>query len=123
MGPHPVGDHEDVPPLPPCCGMRSTHGREAVLIVRATHSRVRRGGIDDDIVPVHSLTLFSDDGSATARSSGSSRPTSAEYPTISIIGTGIILLQKCCRAKFANDPARFGSVMEDTPFRDRLKEL
>ena len=58
VGSHPVGDHEDVAPLPPGRRVRRAHRRMAVLIVRATHARIRRGRVDDDVVPVHSLTLL-----------------------------------------------------------------
>ena len=78
VGPHSVGDHEDVPPLPPSLLVRRADGREAILIIRATHARVGRGGVDDDVVPVHSLTLFSCQGSLTTRSSGGRSPAFAD---------------------------------------------
>ena len=80
MGTHSVGDHEDVSALPPSIRMRGADRRVAILIVRATHARVGRGRVDDNVVPVHSLTLFSSAGSATRRSVGVDSPRSAIVP-------------------------------------------
>ena len=75
VSPHPVGDEEDVSALPPSLGVGGAYGRVAILIVRTTQARVSRGGVDYGVFPVHSLTLFSCDESATTQSPGGSRGT------------------------------------------------
>jgi hypothetical protein len=57
MGPHAVGDEKDVTPLSPGPDVGGAHGCETILIVRPTHPGVRDGCVDDDVFPVHSLTL------------------------------------------------------------------
>ena len=54
---HAVGDHEDMPAAPPDLGVRGPDGRVTVLVVRAPHARVGCRRVDDDVVPVHGLTL------------------------------------------------------------------
>ena len=51
MGPHSVGDQEDVAALAPRLGMRSPDGRITILIIRTTHPRICPGCVDDGVVP------------------------------------------------------------------------
>ncbi len=59
VGTHPIGDEENMPTLPPGLGVRRADNRVAILVVRATHTRIRRGCVDDHVVPVHDPTLLS----------------------------------------------------------------
>src|SRR5262249_46110548 len=59
VGPHPIGNQEDMAALPPTLGVRSPDHRETVLIIRTTHPRVGRGCVDNDVFPVHSPILLS----------------------------------------------------------------
>ncbi len=57
VGPHPVGDHEEVAARLPGLDLRGADDRVAILVVRPTHAGVGRGSLDDDVVPVHIQAL------------------------------------------------------------------
>ena len=59
VGAHAVSNHEDMPTIMPDVLVRSPHRDMAILIVQAPHSRVGISRLDDDIIPVHGLTLAS----------------------------------------------------------------
>jgi hypothetical protein len=55
---HSVGDHVQVAALPPALDLRGADDGVAILIIGATHAGVGRGGVDDDVVPVHDPALY-----------------------------------------------------------------
>ena len=57
VGAHSVGDHEDVPAVLPDLLVGSPHSRVTILVVQAPHPLVGICRVDDDIIPVHGLTL------------------------------------------------------------------